>query len=78
MPEGVLRYLNDQDDDQAPLGEREGLGLWMVKRFARENGGRLSAHRKADGGTAVQLAVREANASWSSVQAPQEERRHVA
>jgi signal transduction histidine kinase len=78
MPEGVLRYLNDQDDDQAPLGEREGLGLWMVKRFARENGGRLSAHRNADGGTAVHLAVREAKASSPSVQTPHEERRHVA
>lgn len=78
MPEGVLRYVNEYDDSQAPLSEREGLGLWMVKRLARDSGGRLSAHRKTDGGTAVRLAVPETNACSPPVDASKEERRHVA
>ena len=78
MPEAVLRYVNEQNDDQAPLSEREGLGLWMVKRLARESGGRLSASRRACGGTAVRLVVPETAVVAPSMQAPSEERRHVA
>ncbi|MDX2205040.1 MAG: HAMP domain-containing sensor histidine kinase [Hyphomicrobiaceae bacterium] len=78
MPEVVLRYVNEQDDGQAPLSEREGLGLWMVKRLSRESGGCLSARRKSSGGTAVQLVVPEAATAPQSVQQPREERRHVA
>ena len=79
MPEAVLHYINAQDDLSAPLNEREGLGLWMVKRLSRESGGRLSAQLKASGGTTVQLVVPEAIAEPLSVKAESsEERCHVA
>jgi signal transduction histidine kinase len=76
MPDGVLRYVNDYKDGQAPLNDREGLGLWMVKRLARDSGGRLMAYRKIDGGTVVQLATPESNVS--SLPAPRQESHHVA
>jgi signal transduction histidine kinase len=76
MPDGVLRYVNDYNDGQAPLNDREGLGLWMVKRLARDSGGRLMAYRKINGGTVVQLTTPESNVS--SLPAPRQESHHVA
>ena len=78
LPEAVLHYINAQDDGHAPLSEREGLGLWMVKRLSRESGGRLSAQRKSTGGATVQLIVPEAITERVSTHDPSEERRHVA
>ena len=78
MPESVLRYVNDHDGDQSPLSECEGLGLWMVKRLARESGGQLSARRETAAGTVVQLEVPQADGSSSPVEAAQGERRDVA
>jgi two-component sensor histidine kinase len=74
----MLHYINAQGDGHAPLNERDGLGLWMVKRLSRESGGRLSARRKETGGTIVQLVVPEIIAGRGTTDEASEERRDVA
>jgi signal transduction histidine kinase len=77
MPDSILNYVNTHDDPDAPLDERAGLGLWMVKRLSRESGGELTAWRKASGGTTVRLIVPE-SCPAPDAQEPPEEQRHVA
>jgi signal transduction histidine kinase len=78
MPDSVLQYINADDDGRLLLGERDGLGLWMVKRLAREHGGRLSAYHEASGGTHVQLVIQEAVPGSVSIGQAVEETKHVA
>ncbi|MBN9262989.1 MAG: HAMP domain-containing histidine kinase [Hyphomicrobium sp.] len=77
MPDSVLAYINTHDDGGAPLNERAGLGLWMVKRLSREGGGELIARRKASGGTTVRLIVPERYPAQDFDEPPKEQH-HVA
>jgi signal transduction histidine kinase len=57
LPPDVRRYLERPDVGSAPIDQRGGLGLWMVKRLALENGGELRATSNGDRGTRVSLAI---------------------
>ncbi len=58
LPANVRQYLRAPDVGSAPVDQRGGLGLWMVKRLAAENGGELRAHDDGGAGTRVSLTIR--------------------
>lgn len=55
LPTNVRRYLEHPEVGSAPIDQRAGLGLWMVKRLAMENGGELKAGHNDGGGTRITL-----------------------
>jgi signal transduction histidine kinase len=57
LPANVRRYLERPDIGSAPIDQRGGLGLWMVKRLATENGGELRASDNGGQGTKVSLMI---------------------
>jgi signal transduction histidine kinase len=57
LPKHIKEYLERPDAGSAPLDRRSGLGLWMVKRFCQELGGRIHAFDKSDGGTLIRLVM---------------------
>lgn len=59
LPTAASGYLNEPGAPLAPFEERGGLGLWMVKRFVHEAGGKIAAARRPGGGTVVVMAVPE-------------------
>lgn len=59
MTRDILDYINCPLSQPTPLATCNGLGLWMVKRFAHEVGGQLEATIHACGGTSVRLKIPE-------------------
>ncbi|MDP9137911.1 MAG: HAMP domain-containing histidine kinase [Pseudomonadota bacterium] len=57
LPANVRQYLEQPDIGSAPIDQRGGLGLWMVKRLATENGGELTATDHGDSGTKVSFII---------------------
>jgi signal transduction histidine kinase len=57
LPPKVRQYLEHPDVGSAPIDQRGGLGLWMVKRLAMENGGELRATNNDGQGTRVLLMI---------------------
>ncbi|SMF54255.1 Signal transduction histidine kinase [Tistlia consotensis] len=72
LPDKALAYLSNPQASRAPVEDRSGLGLWMVRRLVDERGGSLEARNKEAGGAWVGLTLPE--------RAPEkaEELRHVA
>ncbi len=60
LPERALDYLRSPDASRAPVGDRSGLGLWMVRRLVDEAGGRLEVANRPGGGARICLALPEA------------------
>jgi signal transduction histidine kinase len=58
LPADIRRYLHAPDVGSAPVDQRGGLGLWVVKRLAAENGGELRALDQSGAGTVISLTVR--------------------
>jgi signal transduction histidine kinase len=58
LPQAVRDYLEKPHVGSAPIDQRGGLGLWMVKRLAMENGGELRASPNGDTGTIVSFTIR--------------------
>lgn len=69
LPEAAKSYLESADTGNAPIEERAGLGLWMVRRLADELGASVSIASNAGCGTCIALTIPLAMA---------EEVRHVA
>lgn len=57
LPPEVRKYLKQPDVGSAPIDQRGGLGLWMVKRLAMEYGGELRATNNGERGTRVSLVI---------------------
>jgi signal transduction histidine kinase len=57
LPREVRKYLEKPDVGSAPIDQRGGLGLWMVKRLAMENGGQLRARDNGGVGTKISLVI---------------------
>jgi signal transduction histidine kinase len=57
LPLAVRKYLEQPEVGSAPIDQRGGLGLWMVKRLAMENRGELRAGDNAGVGTKVSLMI---------------------
>lgn len=56
LPPRALSYLNSPLANRAPVEDRSGLGLWMVRRLVDEAGGSLEA-RNSDAGARVSLTL---------------------
>jgi signal transduction histidine kinase len=56
LPPRALSYLNSPLANRAPVEDRSGLGLWMVRRLVDEAGGSLEA-RNSDAGARVSLML---------------------
>jgi len=56
MPAEVAALL-EGDGRAAPPGEGTGLGAWMVSRLVHELGGKVRVTARAEGGTAVEIAI---------------------
>jgi signal transduction histidine kinase len=54
LPANVRKYLEHPDVGSAPIDQRGGLGLWMVKRLATESGGEL---RASDNGRGTKISL---------------------
>jgi signal transduction histidine kinase len=57
LPQEVRKYLEEPDIGSAPIDKRGGLGLWMVKRLAMENGGELRANYNGGSGTKISFVI---------------------
>jgi len=58
LPPNVRKYLEHPDVGNAPIDQRGGLGLWIVKRLATESGGELKAGDNGGRGTKISLMIR--------------------
>ena len=57
LPPHVEEYLEKPDAGSAPLDQRSGLGLWMVKRLCQELGGTIAASTSHGRGTRITLSI---------------------
>lgn len=57
MPVQVAAILESGGRAEPPPGEGTGLGAWMVSRLVRELGGAVRVTARAEGGTAVEIAI---------------------
>lgn len=69
LPEAAKAYLESCDAGRAPVEERAGLGLWMVRRLADELGATVTVSSNGGRGSSISLTIPLAAA---------EEVRHVA
>lgn len=57
IPEEAKSYLERADAGKAPIEERAGLGLWMVRRLADELTATISVMAVAGSGTSISLTI---------------------
>jgi signal transduction histidine kinase len=57
LPANIREYIERKGAGSAPLDNRSGLGLWIVKRLCDEMNGALSVVRSAESGTIIRLRV---------------------
>jgi signal transduction histidine kinase len=57
LPDKIRTYLRTGSTNGSPPENIGGLGLWMVKRYVAECGGRLEPSDRAPGGTSLHLIV---------------------
>lgn len=57
LPEQSKSYLESAEAGKAPIEERGGLGLWMVRRLADELGATVSVTTAAGSGTVIDLNI---------------------
>jgi signal transduction histidine kinase len=57
LPDHIKEYLERPGAGAAPLDQRSGLGLWIVKRLCDEMGARLEVVASSGAGTTLRLAV---------------------
>jgi len=68
LPEAAKSYLQRPNAGRAPIDQRSGLGLWMIKRLIEDMGGEIHASAPDGIGTCIELLI----------PLPQQELRHVA
>lgn len=57
LPSNILEYIERKGAGSAPLDNRSGLGLWIVKRLCDEMNGTLSIVKSTETGTIIRLKV---------------------
>lgn len=57
MPSRIQAYLEGEEGGKAPIEDRSGLGLWMVRRLVSELGGEIRVMHTEAGGTIVTLRL---------------------
>jgi signal transduction histidine kinase len=57
LPSNILEYIERKGAGSAPLDNRSGLGLWIVKRLCDEMSGTLSIVKCTETGTIIRLQV---------------------
>ena len=57
LPSNILEYIERKGAGSAPLDNRSGLGLWIVKRLCDEMNGTLSILKSTETGTIIRLQV---------------------
>ena len=57
LPSNILEYIERKGAGSAPLDNRSGLGLWIVKRLCDEMNGTLSIVKSSETGTIIRLQV---------------------
>ena len=57
LPSNILEYIERKGAGSAPLDNRSGLGLWIVKRLCDEMNGTLSIVKSTETGTIIRLQV---------------------
>ena len=57
LPSNILEYIERKGAGSAPLDNRSGLGLWIVKRLCDEMNGALSIVKSTETGTVIRLRV---------------------
>ncbi len=57
LPSNILEYIERKGAGSAPLDNRSGLGLWIVKRLCDEMNGTLSIVKCTETGTTIRLKV---------------------
>lgn len=57
LPSNILEYIERKGAGSAPLDNRSGLGLWIVKRLCDEMNGGLSIVKSTETGTIIRLQV---------------------
>jgi signal transduction histidine kinase len=57
LPDSAKVYLESSNAGHAPIEERAGLGLWMVRRLADELGASVKVSSNGGRGTSISLAI---------------------